>query len=131
MWFITDADKQLKFSINKEGLYVAEEVPRQVGIRAGAIVEGFVKGGHDPNDVEPLLSGDRSGTKLITLGELAKKHRIDLNADTLVMKKKARYCTHLCTVDTKDYGLPQTRNRKVSLVEAESFFTTFSVLFVC
>ena len=129
MWFVTDADKQLKFSINKQGLYVAEEVPRQVGIRAGAIVEGFVKSGHDPNDVEPLLSDDRSGTKLITLGELAKKHKINLNADTLVMKKKARYCTHLCTVDTKDYGLPQTRNRKVSLVKLRHFFQRFHFLF--
>lgn len=28
------------------------------------------------------------------------------------MKKKARYCTQLVRIDTKEYGLPQTRNRR-------------------
>ena len=45
--------------------------------------------------------------KTITLGELAKKHDIDLENDILVTEKKARYCTHLVKLDTKQYGLPQ------------------------
>ena len=110
---MTDADKELKFSVNEKGQYVAEEVPRQVGIRAGSIVEGYVRGGHDATNVKPLLSDEKKVTGLINLGQLAKKHNINLQQDTLVMVKKARYCTHLCKVDTKDYGLPQTRNRKV------------------
>lgn len=96
-----------------EGRYVTEQVPRQVGIRAGAIVQGFVRSGHDSTEVEPLVSDDRNVKGLVTLGQLAKKHKINLNADTLVMEKKARYCTYLCKLDTKDYGIPQTRNRKV------------------
>ena len=71
-----------------------------------------MKGGDDPNNVRPLETKDEVGTE-ISLGQLAKKHKIDLNNDTLVMVKRARYCTHLCKVDTKEYGLPQTRNRKV------------------
>lgn len=112
--FAVDADNELKFSVNSEGYYVAEQVPRQVGIRAGSIVKGFVREGHDPNDIEELRSSEMVKGN-VTLGQMAKKHKINLNADTLVMEKKARYCTHLCKLDTKDYGLPQTRNRKVRL----------------
>ena len=90
---------------------MAEDVPRQIGIRAGCRVEGFVRAGDKSSEVRPLLSKDGGG--IVTLRQLAKKHEINLNADTLVMEKKARYCTHLCKLDTKDYGLPQTRNRKV------------------
>ena len=107
-----DADKDLKFSVNDEGRYVAEAVPRQVGIRAGDVVQGFVKSGRDANDVTPVSWSGKKPTELITLGALAKKHGINLNADTLVMEKKARYCTRLVKLDTKEYGLPQTRNRK-------------------
>jgi len=108
-----DADNWLTFSVNKDGRYVAEEIPRQVGIRAGATVEGFVRGGHDSSDIEPLVAKDHSGSnKKITLKEMAKRHGINLEKDTLVMEKQARYCTHLAKVDTKQYGLPQTRNRK-------------------
>jgi len=113
-----DADNNLKFSINEKGQYVAEEIPRQVGMRAGSIVQGFVKGRHDDSDdaeLIPLVRSDnkKKGTKsIITLGQMAKHHGIDLEQDTLVLYKKARYCTHLCKIDTKEYGLPQTRNRK-------------------
>ena len=99
--------------MDSEGRYVAEAVPRQVGIRAGSIVQGFVKGNSVTNKVQPLVSTDKNSKGFITLGQLAEKHKINLNEDTLVMEKKARYCTHLCKIDTKDYGLPQTRNRKV------------------
>jgi hypothetical protein len=94
---------------------VAEKIPRQVGIKAGAIVEGFVRGGHKASDIESLVASkdDAKASAQISLGQLAKKHKISLEKDTLVMVKQARYCTHLCKLDTKDYGLPQTRNRKV------------------
>lgn len=103
--------------MNEDGRYVAEAVPRQVGIRAGAIVQGVVRSGHETTDVEPLVpdtKNNKNKNRILTLGQLAKEHKIDLEADTLVMEKKARYCTHLCKLDTKEYGLPQTRNRKVS-----------------
>lgn len=98
--------------MNENKQYVAEEIPRQVGIRAGSVIQGFVKGGDDANKVRPLLCDGPIPTKFVTLGELAKRHRINLEADILVLEKQARYCTRLCKIDTKDYGLPQTRNRK-------------------
>jgi site-specific DNA-cytosine methylase len=106
-----DACSQLKFSVAIDGTYVAEEVPRQVGIRAGAIVQGFVRFTDNNNNVHPLRSNARDGS-IITLGQLATAHSINLDQDILVMEKKTRYCTNLCKLDTKEYGLPQTRNRK-------------------
>ena len=106
-----DADNELKFSIDEDNNYVAEAVPRQVGIRAGGVVEGYVKGSDDSNNVRPLKA-EKQTKKIVTLKELAKLHKINLERDTLVMRKKARYCTHLIKLDTKQYGLPQTRNRK-------------------
>lgn len=107
------AELKLKFSINKEGRYVAEDIPRQVGIRAGDVVEGFVREGDASDDVQKLVCEDKNTKgKLVTLGEMCKKHKINLEADTLVMEKQARYCTRLIKVDTKDFGIPQTRQRK-------------------
>jgi hypothetical protein len=95
-----DADKDLTFSVDESMQYVAEEIPRQVGMKAGSVVVGFVKGGHDANDVIPVKATQRD--KRITLGELAKRHKINLNEDTLVVNKRTAYCTHLCKVDTKE-----------------------------
>ena len=111
------------FSVTKDGRYVAEAVPRQVGIRAGTVLQGFVRGDDDDDDEDneeeilPLRPDKelKVGAQL-NLGKLAKKHGINLKKDILVLEKKARYCTHLCKLDTKEYGLPQTRNRKVGLL---------------
>lgn len=114
--------------MDSEGRYVAEVVPRQVGIRAGSIVQGFVKGNSDTTKVMPLVSHDKKSKGFINLGQLAKKHKINLNEDILVMEKKARYCTHLCKLDTKDYGLPQTRNRKVRENSTYAMFQDFATI---
>lgn len=114
--FFSDADKDLKFEIDDQGRYVVSEVPKQIGARAGCVVEGFVRGDDDPNEIQPLMCKHSSKGKIISLGELAKKHDIDLENDILVTEKKARYCTHLVKLDTKQYGLPQTRNRKYLFV---------------
>jgi hypothetical protein len=111
---IPDADRDLVFKVNNDGRYEAAKIPPQVGMKAGDVVEGVVKEGDDAGEVTPVVSSRRSIGKTFSLGELAKLHRIDLEGDILVLEKKTRYCTHLVKLDTKDYGLPQTRNRKVS-----------------
>ncbi|KAL7543053.1 hypothetical protein ACHAXR_012745 [Thalassiosira sp. AJA248-18] len=111
-----DADNKLKFMIDDEGRYVVEEVPRQVGVKAGCVVEGFVRGDDDPSNVQPLKASSKKSGKIVTLGQLAEVHGIDLEEDILVMVKKARYRTHLIRLDTKHYGLPQTRNRQYLFV---------------
>ena len=113
---LLDAERDLKFSVNEDGRYVVEEVPRQVGVRAGCVVQGFVRGDDEPDNVQPLTAKKSDMNKVLNLGQLAKEHGIDLEEDILVMEKKARYCTHLIRLDTKDYGLPQTRNRQYLFV---------------
>ena len=110
-YHIADADKDFKFEIDDQGNYVVSEVPKQIGARAGCFVEGVVRGGDDPNHVQSLEDKQSNTGKTVTLGELAKKHAINLEKDTLVIEKKARYRTHLVKLDTRQYGLPQTRNR--------------------
>lgn len=87
-----------------------------MGVRAGCIVEGFVRGDDDPNDVQPVKGKHSDKGKTVNLGQLAKEHDISLDEDILVIEKKARYCTHLSIVDTKQYGLPQTRERRYLFV---------------
>ena len=107
------AEKDLQFSVQSDGRYVVEAVPQQVGIRAGSIVEGFVRGGDDANNVRPLVGKQSKTAGMITLDQLAREHKINLDKDTLVLEKKAKYCTRLFSkCDTKEYGLPQTRQRK-------------------
>jgi hypothetical protein len=111
-----DADKELLFSVNEDGRYVVEKVPPQVGVRAGCLVQGFVRSDDEPDNVQPLNAKKSDKDRVLNLGQLAKEHRINLEEDILVVEKKARYCTHLIRLDTKDYGLPQTRNRQYLFV---------------
>ena len=39
-----DADDNLVFTVNEHGRYEAKAIPPQVGMKAGDIVKGFVKG---------------------------------------------------------------------------------------
>lgn len=111
---LSDADRDLVFRVNDDVRYEAVQVPPQVGMKAGDVVKGIVQEGHDAVDVKPIVPDKSNVGKTFTLGQLSKLHKIDLNEDTLVLKKNAQYCTQLVKLDTKDYGLPQTRNRKVS-----------------
>jgi hypothetical protein len=105
------------FTVNSNCRYEATRVPHQVGMNAGSIVEGFTRKGADSSNVKPLIADRSMIGKEVTLAQLAKTHKINLEGDTLVLEKKARYCTYLVKLDTKDYGLPQTRNRKVRFLD--------------
>jgi site-specific DNA-cytosine methylase len=101
----------LIFTVREDLRYEAAAVPAQVGMKAGDVVEGFIHGKHK-DKIQSIVASKDDVRKEVSLRKLSKKHGIDLEADTLVLEKKARYCTHLVKLDTKDYGLPQTRNRK-------------------
>jgi hypothetical protein len=98
-----------------------------VGMRAGEIVQGFVRKGDNAANVRPIEARPGS-TGLVTLGELAKRHGISLKDDILVMEKKVRYCTHLVKVDTKDFGLPQTRQRQVRVTLCDVIVASVTML---
>jgi hypothetical protein len=100
--------------VNDDGRYYGTKIPPQVGMKAGDVVEGVVEEGNDADDVTPLVAKKSNIGKTFSLGELATLHQIDLEGDVLVLEKKAHFCTRLVYLDTKHYGLPQTRERKVS-----------------
>jgi len=106
--------KELTFSI-ADGKYRVEAVPRQVGVKAGAVVAGFIRGDDEDSAVVPIKDVPPCSGE-ITLYSLCEKHDIDMENDTLVFDKKYRYKTHLCKVTTKKYGLPQTRERRYLFV---------------
>ena len=62
------------------------------------------------SSIRKLICDDtKNSNRLVTLRDLSKKHKFNLEGDTLVMQKKARYCTQLIKLDTKEYGLPQSK----------------------
>jgi site-specific DNA-cytosine methylase len=110
---IKDKNKKLTFVRDEDFNIVVEEVPGVYGVRCGAIVEGFVKG-----DVAEVTEAKWPGKKKgkCTLEELMAYNRISKQNDTLVFQTECTFCTQTVKVDTKDFGLPQTRNRTYMFV---------------
>lgn len=86
-----------------------DNVPRQFGVRCGATVKGYVKDGK--GKVHDISWPSSITTKRCKLSEIAKFNNINTKTDLLVVENGVQYITHLVKVDTKKYGLPQTRNR--------------------
>ena len=92
---------------------LTHKVPSQVGVQCGAAIKGYTKGEsrkiHD-------VSWPSSSKKTCTLTELIKHNGIDKKKDTLYIETDVVYCTHHMKVDTKQFGLPQTRERTYMFV---------------
>lgn len=114
--------KQLMFEVQKtdkeqECQVVVTEVPMNVGVRCGTVVKGFLKG----DDPRQVLPAKRPSKKTFSLDELlqANKGTIDTgkkSKDMLVFDTPCTFCTAVLKVDTKHYGLPQTRERTYMFV---------------
>ena len=86
-----------------------DRVPSTYGVRCGAIVEGYSEGG---STAVHKVSWPNKSKKRCTLAELAEFNEINRNTDMLILENDVIYCTHwIKKVDTKNYGLPQTRER--------------------
>ena len=51
-------------------------MPKNIGVRAGLLVEGFVRGDDEPDNVQSLTAKKSDKNKILTLGQLAKEHGI-------------------------------------------------------
>ena len=93
-----------------------DKVPSHYGVRCGAIVEGYT----NPSSTEiRTVSWPSKSKKRCTLSELMSFNKIN-KTDTLIVENEVLYCTHwLKKIDTKMYGLPQTRERTYMLVPNE------------
>jgi site-specific DNA-cytosine methylase len=106
--------KELDFAFDS-GRIVVECVPAVYGVQCGIAVKGFFKGGSDVLKEVTWPTNVAKG-KHCTLQDLMQSNGIKKEDDTLVFDVPVSYCTKLISVDTKDFGLPQTRNRKYLFV---------------
>jgi hypothetical protein len=120
---IQNANKELVFVQDKEKNIIVDEVPAVYGVRCGAVVSGFMQPGSKKLKTVQWPSGSLKSCKL---SQLMKANKISKKDDVLVFKTDVVYCTHIVKVDTKDFGLPQTRLRTVSIITVIRFWSTHS-----
>ena len=109
---IKDKKKDLGFILDDQNI-VVDDVPAVYGVRCGAVVSGFLKSGS--TKLHEVQWPSKSKNKC-TLADLIKTNKISKKEDTLVFETECSYCTHITKVDTKNYGLPQTRFRTYMFV---------------
>lgn len=105
------ATKALTFEIQDNGDIMASAIPLNVGVRCGAVVEGFLRG----TKLTPA-TWPKKNKKTCTLSELIKENSAKTATDTLVFKTPSTYNSCIVKVDSKNYGLPQTRQRTYMFV---------------
>jgi len=88
---------------------IVEQVPSVYGVRCGSVVKGVSK--PDTPGVVESLSWPKGSNKTCSLSDLIRHNSVDRAKDTLVFETECTYCTQTVTVDSKEFGLPQTRQR--------------------
>ena len=110
---IKDPKAQLTFVLDDSENIVTDLVPSVYGVRCGAVVDGFLR----PNSTKlHAVQWPSKSKKECTLAELMKANGISKKDDTLVFQTECLYKTQILKVDTKDFGLPQTRERTYMFV---------------
>jgi hypothetical protein len=89
---------------------VVDFVPPCYGIRCGAKVAGYLTPESD-GQVTEIKAPKKSENRAHSLTDVLKTYGINKATDTLVFETPCAYCTHTMKVDSKLYGLPQTRQR--------------------
>lgn len=106
-----DKNEELTFELI-EGNVIVTYVPGVYGVRVGSEVQGFIQSDSTTiNEIRWPPNSDRKQKKSCSLKQLMEYNGIKKKTDTLVFKTPCIYCTKFLKVDTKEFGLPQTRNR--------------------
>ena len=96
---------------------IVDHVPGVFGVRCGSVVDGFMKGNSTKvQSVSFPTTAKCKKSRKCSLTELMAHNKIAKANDTLVFKTGVTYCAHFMKVDTKDFGLPQTRQRTYMFV---------------
>ena len=107
-----EKNMELTFVLGDNDEIMVDKVPGFYGVRCDSIVEGFVRGeSRNINPVDFPTTAKCQKEKKCSLKELMKHNDISFEDDTLVFETGVTYCAHYMKMDTKEYGLPQTRNR--------------------
>ena len=101
---------------------IVDAVPSNLGVRCGVAVDGYLKADehvstHTPRSVRWPQNIKKA--KKCTLEDILKENKIEKKNDYLVFAQPERYYTTLVEVDTKEFGLPQTRMRKYLFVSKD------------
>ena len=106
-----DKNKKLLFILDNDKSIVVDSVPGHYGVRAGSKVRGVISPGS--NKIRTMKWPKKSKAKqdVCSLEDLMKENNVSKKDDTLVFQTPCTFCTRTVKVDTKDYGLPQTRQR--------------------
>ena len=101
-------DKQELEFVHQNSKIIVDKVPMVYGVRCGVAVAGY----HRPGETKLRdVAWPSKKKERCTLSELLAENNIKKKEDTLVFDMPIRYHTSKAKVDTKDFGLPQTRSR--------------------
>jgi site-specific DNA-cytosine methylase len=101
-------DKQDLEFVHQNGKIIVDKVPMVFGVRCGVAVAGY----HRPGETKLRhVAWPSKKKERCTLADLLVENKIKKKDDTLVFDMPIRYHTTKAKVDTKDFGLPQTRSR--------------------
>jgi site-specific DNA-cytosine methylase len=103
-----EKSKDLTFVL-EDGNIIVDYVPGYFGVRCGSIVKGFVKG--NTNTIQKVTFPTKNNNNTCSLTALMKSNGILREKDTMVFETGVTYSTRHMKVDTKRFGLPQTRAR--------------------
>jgi site-specific DNA-cytosine methylase len=101
-------DKQELEFVRQKNKIIVDKVPMVYGVRCGVAVAGY----HRPGETKLRdVAWPSRKKERCTLADLLAENNIKKKDDTLVFDMPIRYHTSKARVDTKDFGLPQTRSR--------------------
>lgn len=110
---VKDKGKDLAF-VREKNKIVVDKVPGVYGVRCGAVLSGFLR----PSSGNQLkeIRWPTGMQSTCTLADLIKANGMSRDQDTIVFETECTYCTQIVKVDTKEFGLPQTRERTYMFV---------------
>lgn len=104
----------MTFLPKKNGKWMICDIPGNVGVRREAYVEGYVKNDcDDRSKAKPLIHDKRRDpNQAVPLEEFVQLYGLDMCKHTLIFDNGGvEFKTQVIKLDTKNYGLPQTRQR--------------------
>ena len=105
-------EQPLDFKVGPDGELTVGNVPKGVGARPYAVLRHVRIGADDSLlDVLPASEYGWAEGEFVTIHALVGALNLEWAEDTLLFETPARFKTKVLKLDTKEYGLPQTRQR--------------------
>ena len=122
-----DVPTELRFEVDKKtASFVVSEVCEFAGVRLGARLLGYQllegKSARPAGAIEPIDAKCYSGSS-VGLASLRRAYGFDAHDQyQLVFETPVQYETELSALDAKEFGVPQTRQRKYMLIWQRDLF---------